>query len=60
MLFMSLIVAPLVGTPNFFQLLGWSTWTIGHLLYGMVVGLWPVLRPQDFAGFLGRQTRRAA
>jgi len=60
MLVMSYIVAPIVGSPNFFQLLGWPTWTIGHVLFGMVVGLWPVLRPQDLTGFLGRQARQAA
>jgi len=60
LLAMSFIVAPIVGGPNFFQLLGWPTWTIGHLLFGMVVGLWPVLRRQDFTGLLGRQAHQAA
>ncbi len=60
MLVMSFIVAPIVGAPNFFQVLGWPTWTIGHLLFGMVVGLWSVLRPQDVTGLLGRQARQAA
>ncbi len=60
MLVMSFIVAPIVGAPNFFQLLGWPTWTIGHVLFGMVVGLWPVLRAQDFTGLLGQQARQAA
>src|SRR5258707_12488237 len=60
MLVMSFIVAPIVGAPNFFQLLAWPTWTIGHLLFGMVVGLWSVLRPQDVTGLLGRQARQAA
>jgi len=59
-LVMSFIVAPIVGAPNFFQVLGWPTWTIGHLLFGMVVGLWSVLRPQDVTGLLGRQARQAA
>ena len=60
MLVMSFIVAPIVGAPNFFQLLGWPTWTIGHVLFGMVVGLWPVLRPQDFSNLLGGPARQAA
>ena len=60
MLVMSFIVAPIVGAPNFFQLLGWPTWTTGHLLFGIVVGLWPVLRPQDFIGLLGRPARQGA
>jgi hypothetical protein len=58
MLVMSYIVAPVVGAPNFFQLLGW-TWIIGHLIYGMVVGLWPALRPQDVTGLPGRTARQA-
>jgi hypothetical protein len=58
MLAMSLIIAPIVGAPNFFQILGWPTWTIGHLLFGMVVGLWAALRPQDVTA-LGRTTRQA-
>jgi hypothetical protein len=60
LLVMSFIVGPIVGAPNFFQLLGWPTWIIGHLLFGMVIGLWPALRPQDFTGLLGRQARQAA
>jgi hypothetical protein len=60
MLVMSFIVAPIVGAPNFFQVLGWPTWTIGHLLFGMVVGLWSVLRPQDVTGLLGGPARQAA
>ena len=60
MFIMSYIVASIVGAPNFFQLLGWPTWTTGHLIFGMVVGLWPVLRQADFTGLLGRQARQAA
>jgi hypothetical protein len=60
MLVMSFIVAPIVGAPNLLTLLGGTTFIIGHLLFGMVVGLWPVLRPQDFTGLLGRQARQAA
>jgi hypothetical protein len=55
MLVMGFIVAPIVGAPNFFQLLGWPTWTIGHLLYGLPLGLWPLVQPQFFTGLTSRQ-----
>ena len=29
------------------QMVGWGTFTIEHVLYGFVLGLWPLLRPQD-------------
>jgi uncharacterized membrane protein YagU involved in acid resistance len=60
MLFMSFIMVPIVGAPNILNLLGWSTWTIGHLLFGLVLGLWPVLRPRDFTSLVGQQVRRVA
>jgi len=60
MLVMNFVLLPIVGAPNLLTLLGGTTFTIGHLLFGMVVGLWPVLRPQDFTGLLGRQARQSA
>lgn len=60
MLVMNFVVLPVVGAPNLLTLLGGTTFTIGHLLFGMVVGLWPVLRPQDFTGLLSRQVRQPA
>ncbi len=60
MLVMNFVVLPIVGAPNLLTLLGGTTFTIGHLLFGMVVGLWPVLRPQDFTNLLGRQAHQAA
>ena len=60
MLFMSFVIASIVGAPNMLNLLGWSTWTIGHLLFGLVLGLWPVLRPQDFTSLVGQRVRRVA
>jgi len=60
MLVMNFVVLPIVGAPNLLTLLGGTTFTIGHMLFGMVVGLWPVLRPQDFTNLLGRQARQAA
>ena len=60
MLVMNFVVLPIVGAPNLLTLLGGTTFIIGHLLFGMVVGLWPVLRPQDFTGLLGGPARQAA
>jgi uncharacterized membrane protein YagU involved in acid resistance len=60
MLLMNFVVLPIVSAPNLLTLLGGTTFIIGHLLFGMVVGLWPVLRPQDFTGLFGRQARQAA
>jgi len=60
MLVMNFVLLPIVGAPHLLNLLGGTTFIIGHLLFGMVVGLWPVLRPQDFTHLLGRQARQAA
>src|SRR5215471_21047066 len=60
MLFMSFVIAPIVGAPNILNLLGWPTWTIGHLLFGLALGFWPVLRSQDFTSLVGQQVRRVA
>jgi hypothetical protein len=60
MLLMSFVVAPIAGAPNLLHLLGGLSFTLGHLLFGLVVGLWPVLRPQDFAHPVSRQVRQAA
>lgn len=60
MLIMNFVLLPLVGAPNLLTLLGGTTFIIGHLLFGMVVGLWPVLRSQDFTGLLGQQSRQVA
>lgn len=60
MLLMSFIVAPIAGAPNLLQMLGGLSFTLGHLMLGLVLGLWPVLRPQDFASPASRQIRQAA
>ena len=59
MLIMAYIVVPIVGAPNLLQMVGWS-FLISHLLYGLPLGLWPVLRPQDWPSLLGQQMRRTA
>ena len=60
MLLMSFIVAPLVGAPNLLQMLGGLSFTLGHLMFGLVLGLWPLVRPQDFVRSASRQIRQAA
>jgi uncharacterized membrane protein YagU involved in acid resistance len=60
MLLMNFVVLPIVGAPNLLSLLGGATFIIGHLLFGMVVGLWPVLRPQDVTSLFGRPARQTA
>lgn len=31
------------------RIVGWGTWSVGHLMFGAVLGLWPALRPADVA-----------
>lgn len=59
MLVMNFVLLPIVGAPSLLNLLGGITFIIGHLLFGMVVGIWPVLRPQDFSNLLSRQRQVA-
>jgi hypothetical protein len=49
MLFMSFVVLPIVWLSEMPALVGWPSFTVEHLLFGLVLGFWPVLRPQDFA-----------
>lgn len=60
MVFMSFIMVPIIGAPNLLHMLGWPSFTFAHLLFGFVLGLWPVLRPQDFTTLEGQQVRRVA
>lgn len=60
MLFMSFVVLPIVGAGAMPAMIGWVSFTIEHLMFGVVLGLWPVLRPQDLAisGHAGRVISR--
>lgn len=58
MLFMSFIVLPIVGMGSMPSMVGWTSFTIQHLMFGLVIGLWPVLRPQDFTGLISRSVRQ--
>lgn len=60
MLFMSFIMIPIIGAPNLLHMLGWPSFTFAHLLFGFVLGLWPVLRAQDFTTLEVQQVRRVA
>lgn len=56
MLLMSLVLVPAADAAlsgeervsSFASVAGWGTFTIQHVIYGLVLGLWPVFRPQDF------------
>lgn len=60
MLLMSFLVAPIAGAPNLLQMLGGLSFTLGHLMFGLVLGLWPVVRPQDVVSSASRQIRQVA
>lgn len=47
MLAMSFIVLPLFGLGSMPQMVGTPSWVIEHLIFGMALGAWPALRPQD-------------
>jgi hypothetical protein len=55
MVVMGLVVVPLAdgalsGDPrvaSFPRVAGWLTFVVAHVIYGLVLGLWVVLRPQD-------------
>ena len=54
---MSLALVPLADAamsgdrriPSYAGLAGWWTFTVAHVIYGLVLGLWSVWRPQDFS-----------
>jgi len=56
LLLMSLVLVPAADAvlsgeervSSFASVAGWGTFTIQHVIYGLVLGLWPVFRPQDF------------
>ncbi len=48
LLLMSFIVLPIVGAGTMPSTVGWPSFTLEHLMYGVVLGLWPVLRSADF------------
>jgi hypothetical protein len=49
MLFMSFVVLPIVGVSGMPTMVGWPSFTVEHLLFGLMLGLGPMLRPQEFA-----------
>ena len=50
MLFMSFVVLPIVGAGGMPGMVGWPSFTVEHLIFfGLVLGLWPVVRPKDLA-----------
>lgn len=45
---MSYVIAPVVGSHIAQQMPTWA-WIVAHLMFGGVLGLWPMLRPADFS-----------
>jgi hypothetical protein len=48
MLVMSFVVLPLIGAQTMPSMVGWPSFTVEHLVFGLMLGLWPAVRPQDF------------
>ena len=48
LLVMSFIVLPIVGAGSMPAMVGWPSFTIEHLMFGVALGLWPIVRPRDF------------
>ncbi len=44
---MSFVVLPSVGAATMPAMIGWPSFMVEHLIFGMVLGLWPLLRPAD-------------
>jgi hypothetical protein len=44
---MSFIVLPIVGAGTMPAMIGWPSFVVEHVIFGMVLGLWPLLRPAD-------------
>jgi hypothetical protein len=59
-LFMSFVVLPIVGAGKMPAMVGYPSFLIEHLLFGMVLGLWPVVRPADFTAKVPGTARQAA
>ena len=54
---MGYVVAPLVGS-HIAQEIPTRAWTVAHLMFGVVLGLWPALGPVDFPGGISFSSRR--
>ncbi len=46
-LFMSYVILPIVGVASMPGMVGYPSFIAEHLIFGGVLGLWPMLRPQD-------------
>lgn len=60
MLFMSFVVLPIFGISGMLTMVGWPSFTVEHLLFGLMLGFWPTLRPQEFAVSVQHAPRAAA
>jgi len=48
MLMMSFLVLPVLGISIMPETVGRLHFALSHLIFGLILSLWPVLRPQDF------------
>ncbi len=48
MVVMSVFVLPIVGAGAMPGIIGLPSFAVEHLMFGLVLGLWPVVRPDDF------------
>ncbi len=49
LLVMSFVALPIIGLGSMPATVGWPSFTIEHLMYGVVIGLWPLVKSQEFA-----------
>lgn len=47
MILMSLVTLPVLGLGEMPTMVGTPSWVIEHLIFGLVLGAWPALRPGD-------------
>lgn len=45
---MTLVILPIIGSGSMPATIGLPSFTIEHLMFGVALGLWPVVRAQDF------------
>ncbi len=49
LLVMSFVVLPIIGSGSMPSTIGWPSFTVEHLMYGVAIGLWPLIKAQEFA-----------
>jgi uncharacterized membrane protein YagU involved in acid resistance len=57
---MSYVILPIVGAGAMPGMVGYPSFIAEHLIFGGVLGLWPMLRLQDFPTIKSQQARQPA